>query len=99
MRWACGGADVTASIIPVIVQVNVPAGVLNDEARARYVELIHRATTDALMNEKRRIATSCIINDVPDGTWGANGSIWRLPEQAAAAGFEHLQHLIGSVAR
>ena len=93
-RWACGGVDVTGSVIPVVVQVNVPTGVLNYEARARYVELIHRSVTDALRHEKRRIATSCIISEIQEGTWGANGTIWRLPQQAAASGFEHLQHLV-----
>ncbi len=40
--------------------------------------------------------TSVMIGDVPDGAWGANGQIWRLPDFAKAAGYKHLQHLVGA---
>jgi phenylpyruvate tautomerase PptA (4-oxalocrotonate tautomerase family) len=96
-HWACGGVDVSPSIIPVLARVDVPAGVLTDEARDRYVELVHRAVVAALASETRRITSSCIINEVPDGTWGADGALRRLPDIAAAAGFEHLQHLVRSI--
>jgi phenylpyruvate tautomerase PptA (4-oxalocrotonate tautomerase family) len=93
-HWTCGAADVTAAMIPVIALVHVPDGVLDDASGARYVELIHRAATAALPEEKRRIASSCIIDEVEDGTWGGAGRIWRLPQFAEAAGYEHLQHLV-----
>jgi len=93
----CGGIDPLQAVLPIMITVNVPAGVLDDASRMRYAHLMHEALAAALPGEKRRIATSCIINDVPDGTWGANGSIWRLPQMAAVSGYEHLQHLAKAV--
>lgn len=93
-RWTCGTRDPLQAAIPVMFTVNVPAGVLNDASRARYAQMLHEAVLAALPGEKRHIATSCMINDVVDGTWGANGRIWRLPQMAAAAGYQHLQHLV-----
>ncbi|WP_249127714.1 tautomerase family protein [Bradyrhizobium lablabi] len=93
-HWTCGGLDPLQSAIPVMLSVNVPAGVLDDASRARYAALMHQAVTGALSGEQRRIATSCMINDIADGTWGVNGRIWRLPQMAAMAGYEHLQHLV-----
>jgi hypothetical protein len=37
------------------------------------------------------LLTSIMLHDVADGTWGANGTIWRLSDIAAAAGYAHLQ--------
>jgi phenylpyruvate tautomerase PptA (4-oxalocrotonate tautomerase family) len=94
-NWTCGARDVLASVIPIFVTVHVPAGVLDPASRALYLKLIDLAFKDALpQDEKRKIATSVILNDVADGTWGAGGEIWHLPEFAARAGFEHLQHLV-----
>ena len=93
----CGGRDPLQAMLPVMITVNVPAGVLDDASRARYAMLMHGAVAAALPDETRRVATSCIINDVPDGTWGANGSIWRLPQMAAVSGYEHLQHLAKAI--
>jgi hypothetical protein len=94
-HWTCGGHDMSAAVVPVVAIVNLSAGVLDDQSTARYVNLMHSAVTTSLPDEKRRIATSCIMNEVADGVWGANGTIWRLPQFAAAAGYEHLQHLVG----
>ncbi len=93
----CGGLNPLRAVVPVMMTVNVPAGVLDDASRARYARLMHEAVTAALPDETRRIATSCIINDVADGAWGANGDIWRLPQMAAASGYEHLQHLAKAI--
>lgn len=92
--WTCGGADATAAVIPIMIVAHLPSGVLDAEMRAQYVAGIHLAVTAALSAEKRRIATSCILNEVADGTWGVNGDIWRLPDFAVHAGFEHLQNLV-----
>lgn len=94
-NWTCGGRDVLASVIPIFIMVHVPAGVLDAVSRALYVKQIDFAFRDALPpEEKRKIATSVILNDVADGTWGPGGDIWHLPTFAARAGFEHLQHLV-----
>lgn len=89
--WTCGGADMGAVLIPVQVQVQLPHGVLDDDSRARYVAGVHRAILAALPDERRRIASSCILHEVPDGQWGVNGAIWRLATFAEHAGYAHLQ--------
>jgi len=94
-NWTCGGNDVTAHFIPVLAVVHLPAGVLDDAARARYAEGMHAALASALPREGRRILSSCIFNEVPDGMWGVSGALWRLEDFAAAAGFRHLAHLPG----
>jgi phenylpyruvate tautomerase PptA (4-oxalocrotonate tautomerase family) len=95
--WGCGGADVTAKMLPCMVQVFVPAGVLDEPARARYAELLHAALRASLPgHDKRMLVTSIIVGDVSDGSWAANGAIWRLPDLAKAAGYRHLQHLVRS---
>lgn len=92
--WTCGGADVCAQLLPCLAWVHVPEGVLDGAARARFVSGVHEAFQAALpAAESRRLATSIHITDVAEGTWGANGAIWRLPQFAAAAGFAHLQGL------
>jgi phenylpyruvate tautomerase PptA (4-oxalocrotonate tautomerase family) len=57
--WTCGAVDVTAQVLPCIVMVYLPAGVL-------------------------------------DGAWGVNGTVWRLPNFAKAAGLAHLQTLVSA---
>jgi phenylpyruvate tautomerase PptA (4-oxalocrotonate tautomerase family) len=93
--WTCGGADVTAQLLPCVAMVHVPAGVLDDASRALYVQAVHDAFKQSLAaDEKRRLASSVMLQEVPDGTWGANGVIWRLPDLAKASGYAHLQHLV-----
>lgn len=92
--WTCGGADVGAQVLPCFAIVHVPAGVLDDAARALYVKLLHQAFEQALpAAERRRLATSIILHDVAEGAWGGNGAIWTLPTLARAAGYAHLRHL------
>lgn len=92
--WTCGGVDLSAVLVPVLVQIHIPPGVLDDDARGQYVKGIYAALGAALPDEKRRIACSCIINEVADGNWGINGAIWHLPDFAEHAGFLHLQDLV-----
>lgn len=93
--WHCGGADITAQMLPCVAMVHLPAGVIDDASRAAYVEAMHKAFEQSQpADDQRRIATSVVLHEVPDGTWGVNGAIWRLPHFAKAAGFVHLQHLV-----
>jgi phenylpyruvate tautomerase PptA (4-oxalocrotonate tautomerase family) len=95
--WACGGIDMTAQVVPCVAMIYLPAGVLDAAARSRYVSLVHDAFRQAFPSaDPRHLTTSVIVHDVPDGSWGANGEIWRLPEFADAAGFAHLQSLISA---
>ena len=95
--WACGGVDVTAQVLPCIAMVYVPAGVLDEASRARYARLMHEAFRQSLpAGDQRQLVTSVVLHDVADGTWAANGAIWRLPDLAKASGYAHLQHLIAA---
>ena len=86
--------DVTPQWLPCVVMVYLPSGVLDDAARARYVHLMHDAFKQSLPgDDKRQLATSVVLHEVADGAWGASGVIWKLPDFARAAGFQHLQHL------
>lgn len=92
--WTCGSADVTAQLLPCVALVYLPAGVLDDAARALYVQALHQAFQRSMPpQDTRRLASSVVLHEVADGTWGVNGAIWRLPQFAEAAGFGHLQHL------
>ena len=91
-----GGRDLSHMLVSFDAVVNIPKGVLDDRSRARFVELLHQAAIDALPGEKRRITTSFIINEIEDGMWGASGSVWKLPDFAAASGYRHLQHLVAN---
>lgn len=93
--WTCGGVDVSSHILTCFAMVCVPAGALDDASRALYVKLMHEAFKTALpANDKRQLVSSVILQDVADGTWGANGNIWALASLAKAAGYAHLQHLV-----
>lgn len=95
--WTCGGVDMTVQMLPCVARVYLPAGVLDDGSRAEYVQAMHEAFTQSLpTDDKRQLATSIVLHEVPDGNWGANGAIWRLPQFAKAAGFAHLQHLVAA---
>lgn len=91
----CGGMDVTSQMLPCVAIVFVPSGVLDANSRATYTKLMHEAFKTALpADEHRTLMTSVVLQEVPDGAWGANGAIWKLADFARAAGFAHLQHLV-----
>ena len=93
--WTCGADDLTAQMLPCIAMVYLPAGVLDEAARHRYVQLMHDAFARAMpAGEGRRLVTSVTLFDVADATWGVNGQLWALADFARAAGFGHLQHLL-----
>jgi phenylpyruvate tautomerase PptA (4-oxalocrotonate tautomerase family) len=94
-QWTCGGLDVSAQVLPCVVQIYLPEGVLDDDGRGLYVKLIDDAFRAALpSDDDRQVMTSVLLHEVPNGRWGGNGKIWRLSDIAKAAGFEHLQHLV-----
>lgn len=91
----CGGADLSAQLLPCTALACVPAGVLDDASRAMFVARLHDAFKQAMpSDDRRRIATSVLVHEVADGDWGVGGDIWRLPDFARAAGYAHLQHLV-----
>ena len=97
-QWTCGAQDVTDRVLPCMARVSLPAGVLNEAGRALYVKLLHDAFMQSLPEDEcRALQLSVILEEVPDGLWGVNQQLWRLPDFALAAGFKHLQQR-GSVA-
>jgi phenylpyruvate tautomerase PptA (4-oxalocrotonate tautomerase family) len=91
----CGGIDMTSQVLPCIAMVYLPVGVLDAATRASYVAAVHSAFIELIPSEeKRQLATSVILHEIPDGQWGANGKLWRMPEFVQAAGYEHLQSLV-----
>jgi phenylpyruvate tautomerase PptA (4-oxalocrotonate tautomerase family) len=93
--WTCGGADVTSQLLPCMAMVYLPEGVLDEASRSQYVQAIHEAFKQSVpIDDKRQIASSVVLHEVPDGDWGVNGVIWKLPQFAMAAGFTHLKHLV-----
>ena len=93
--WTCGADDVSAQLVPCVAFVYLPAGVLDKASRAVYVQALHEAFKESLpSHDKRQLATSVVLNEVADGHWGVNGSVWNLPKFAKTAGFVHLQHLV-----
>ncbi|MGJ7525650.1 tautomerase [Variovorax sp. GB1P17] len=98
-NWTCGGADVTAKFLPCAATVQLPAGVLDEASRAQFIQLTHAAFKAAMpANDKRQLLSSVILHDVPNGTWGVGGAVWKLPDFARAAGYAHLQHLVEATA-
>ena len=93
-NWTCGGSDVTSECVPIFIIVHIPAGVLDEATRARYIDGVHRAVHAALPDEKRKIVISCIFNEVGDGLWGVNGDLWHLKDLVRHAGYKHLQHFV-----
>ncbi|MBN8757930.1 MULTISPECIES: tautomerase family protein [Variovorax] len=97
--WTCGGADATAQYLPCMARVLLPAGVLDDASRSLYAARMHAAFAEAMpANDRRRLMTSVVLDEVPDGAWGVSGEIWTLPDFARSAGYAHLQHLARSPA-
>jgi phenylpyruvate tautomerase PptA (4-oxalocrotonate tautomerase family) len=95
--WTCGGVDVTARLLPCTVLAYLPADVLDDASRELFVARIHASFEEALpAGDQRRLATSVVMNEVPDGAWDVGGEVWRLPDFARSAGYAHLQHLVDS---
>ena len=89
------GGDPPERMIPVVVLFHYPQGVLDEASRTDAVRLIHEAVAAAKPPaDPRAVITSVILTEVADGTWGASGVLWRLPDFAKAAGFKHLQHLV-----
>ena len=61
-----------------LVHVTVPEGSLSDARKQLMVEKVTEATLEAKglpSNERTRMLTWVIINEVKDGNWGAGGGV------------------------
>jgi 4-oxalocrotonate tautomerase len=72
-----------------LVHVTVPEGSLSDARKKLMVEKITDAALEAEglpNNERTRLLTWVIINEVKDGNWGAGGGVVRLADIGNAFG-------------
>ena len=88
------GKRALPDFVPIIVKFYQPAGVMDMKQRELLSELTDKAIREALGEAAANVLISCIMLDVPDGHWGANGSVWALPQITQLAGFQHLSHLV-----
>ena len=68
-NWTFGGNDLSGIVALVIATVTVAKGVLDEQSRARFAELGHKAVAEALPGETRRISSSFLFNEIEDGMW------------------------------
>jgi phenylpyruvate tautomerase PptA (4-oxalocrotonate tautomerase family) len=67
-------------------------GVLDPVRREHFAKAVHEAAL-AEPADERVLRTSVLFYDVPEGRWGRDGTVMRLPQIAAGAGFEHLKEI------
>jgi phenylpyruvate tautomerase PptA (4-oxalocrotonate tautomerase family) len=86
------GTDVYVAGAPAVaphyrVRVSVPQGQFDDERRAGMVKAVTDAILDAEGGRYDRDAHRVWVFtiEVPDGTWGAAGTVWRLRDIAGFA--------------
>jgi phenylpyruvate tautomerase PptA (4-oxalocrotonate tautomerase family) len=96
-RCYAGGLPADALVALVLVEFTAADGVLDPVRRAGFAADLERAAAETLAeiahdgdSVTRRLVTSVTFTEVPEGRWGRGGEIVRLPQMAAAAGFEHL---------
>ncbi|GAQ67323.1 tautomerase family protein [Streptomyces scabiei] len=69
-----------------LVEVTVPQGALDDERRAG---LVAEATTTVLdaagLSQDHAMRVWVLVNDQPEGTWGAGGNVIRFADLVALA--------------
>lgn len=90
--WSSGIEGASPPVLPCYALVQVPAGVLDEAARALYVRLVDEAFRQALPEGGQRpLLSSVVLQEVLDGYWGGNGKLQRLADLARMAGYAHLQ--------
>jgi len=82
----------------VFLHLHVGVGVMDGARRAQFIADVHAAVEHVARNgngtsDHRYISTSVVITDVPEGFWGQQGSVRRLPQMATVAGFKHLSSI------
>ncbi|MEM8618568.1 MAG: tautomerase [Actinomycetota bacterium] len=88
------GAEVAEFGVPVFVDIQPPAGALEQARMDAFVEAVDRSFRDHPPADGRPVFTSVIVSDVGDGRWGIDGQVRHLGDFARAAGYRHLQHLV-----
>jgi phenylpyruvate tautomerase PptA (4-oxalocrotonate tautomerase family) len=87
-----GAGPLDSQVRAVFVDFVCSAGVLDAARKDRFAaELQAAAEATTRPDDRRPMYTSVIFHEIPEGDWGREGAIRRLPEMARAAGFAHLQ--------
>jgi phenylpyruvate tautomerase PptA (4-oxalocrotonate tautomerase family) len=85
MRWRARSRGVEAKLPYYRITVSVPEGQFDDERRAAMVKEVTETVLDAeegrYPRDSRRVWV--FATEVPDGTWGGGGKIFRLQDIAA----------------
>jgi phenylpyruvate tautomerase PptA (4-oxalocrotonate tautomerase family) len=89
------GSDISQVAVPVFVDMQPPAGALDEDHAPGFVAAVERIFTSNGPDDGRAVTTSVVITPVLDGSWGISGRISRLPDFARTAGYRHLAHLVG----
>jgi len=86
-----GGRSADDMIRAVLAEYHVSDGVLDPDRREAFTAALDAAALDRTpAGDDRHTFTSVVFVDVPEGRWGRDGTIQRLPTMARAAGFDHL---------
>jgi len=83
------GAQITAADEEprFLVRVTVPEGALSERRRAGLVQDATKVVLDAAgLPEEQALRVWVLVDEQPDGTWGAGGSILRFADLKAMAG-------------
>jgi phenylpyruvate tautomerase PptA (4-oxalocrotonate tautomerase family) len=97
-HFYAGGQLGEALVRGVFLHLHVGVGVMDGARRAKLIADVHAAVDQVARDgnastDRRRVVTSVIVTDVPEGFWGQDGIVRRLPQMAAVAGFEHLRSI------
>jgi phenylpyruvate tautomerase PptA (4-oxalocrotonate tautomerase family) len=87
-----GGEPAESLARVLLLTFTASDGVLDPVRREQFSKIVHDAA-QAEPADERPITTSIVFVDVPEGRWGRDGTVVRLPQMAALAGFEHLKSL------
>lgn len=86
-----GAEPAESRVRGVFITYELSTGILDAARKAAFAADVQAAAEAAAgPGDGRRVVTSAVISEVPEGQWAQTGAIRRLPEIAAAAQFGHL---------
>lgn len=75
----------------IFARWNLSTGIVDAARKARFAQDLQAAAEAAAgESDGRRVVTSCVIDEVPEGQWAQSGRIARLPDITGDSRFEHL---------
>lgn len=93
-HWFAAGASQTRSdFIGAIANLYPPEGVLDLAKKNEFAAAFDKVVKDTVpVGDSRPVLTTCVVADVPDGSYGVLGRIFHLSDFVAMGGYEHLQN-------